>query len=382
MNEAAQNQNYEKAAELRDKIASLTGLTGTALATDERRNIDVVAAVAEGNLIAIQMLMFRNGFPAGSAAHFVSAQANDMNLADALSTFITQFYAANFVPDEIIASADFDDREFTAEALGTKITVPQMGAKKELVNRALQNAKLAAERYAAEAASELELFTRLRDLLKLPGTPERIDVFDNSHLQGTNAVAAMIVASPSGFRKNLYRKFNMDDGGDDLTMMREVLTRRYKRGVAENTVPDLIILDGGQTQLAVGKEVMAELALDIPLIAISKGVDRNAGNEQIHLTDGKVIKLAHEDKLLFLFQRMRDEAHRFVINTHRKKRSKSMIRSELSEISGLGPKKKKALLEYFGVISAIKNASVAELSKVSGIDTKLATSIYDFFHHS
>jgi len=377
MAQASQEMNYEQAATIRDRIASFNLLKDTAFTTNEKQNVDVVAIYQKEKTVAIQLLFFRSGIPAGSDTKFIN---NTENLNEVLESFLSQFYTNHFVPDEIMLSQNIEDESFLEQALNSKITVPKMGPKKELVARAVENARLALERYVAQNASDKNLFFNLKQLLHLPHLPERIEVFDNSHTQGTNAVGAMIVATPNGFDKKSYRKFNVPPGSDDLALMNEVLERRYTKAKEENILPNLIMLDGGKTQLGVAMQVLEKLHLHIPLVAISKGVDRNAGNEELHLPSGETIKLAHEDKLLFLLQKMRDEAHRFVITTHRKKREKSALRSEFDEILGIGPFKKKSLLNHFATLQNIKNASPQELSEVPGINEKLAQKIYDFFH--
>jgi excinuclease ABC subunit C len=317
----------------------------------------------------------------------------------------------------ILLSHDVPERELLAEALSAKtgrrveVSVPQRGEKKELVAHALINAREALGRKLADTSSQRKLLTALAETFGLPREPRRIEVYDNSHIQGSNAVGAMIVAGPEGFQKNQYRKFNIRSSeltpGDDFGMMREVLERRFKRLMAESprtgTVapqspaqaqmeeqgheespwPDLVLIDGGQGQLNAARETLAELGVsDVPLVGVAKGPDRDAGNETFYLPDRPAVKLPPRDPLLYFIQRLRDEAHRFAIGSHRTRRKKDIRESGLQEIPGIGPTRKRALLRHFGTLKAIERASLADLAQVPGINDETARKIHDFFHES
>ncbi len=296
-----------------------------------------------------------------------------------------------------------DDQDLLAEALSVKagskveVSTPQRGEKKELVAHALTNAREALGRKLADTATQTRLLEGLSTALGLPRVPKRIEVYDNSHIQGTNAVGAMIVAGPEGFLKNQYRKFNIKSEGlapgDDYGMMREVLQRRFKRLIndaaegkkpSDDAVPqwpDLVIIDGGQGQLNAAREIFTGLNLtDVSLIAVAKGPDRDAGRETLFMPDRPSIKLEPRDPVLYFIQRLRDEAHRFVIGSHRKLRKKDIREAGLQEIPGIGPSRKRALLHHFGTLKEIERASVADLGKVPGVSAESARKIFDFFH--
>jgi excinuclease ABC subunit C len=310
-----------------------------------------------------------------------------------------------------LISHEIDDRELLAEALATKadhkieVTVPQRGEKKDLVEHALANAREALGRKLAETSSQERLLRQLAETFGLPRVPRRIEVYDNSHIQGTNAVGAMIVAGPDGFVKNQYRKFNIKSEGltpgDDYAMMREVLQRRFKRLLApsdgdaanakadkakadEESVPqwpDLVIIDGGRGQLNAAREIFEGLGLaQLSLMAVAKGPERDAGRETLFMPDREAIKLEPRDPVLYFIQRLRDEAHRFVIGSHRRLRKKDIREAGLQEIPGIGPTRKRALLRHFGTLKQIERASAADLAQVPGINEETARRIYDFFH--
>jgi excinuclease ABC subunit C len=328
-----------------------------------------------------------------------------------LGAFLAQFYDDKPAPALILLSHSVPERDLLAEALSAKsgrkveIAVPQRGEKKELVAHALVNAREALGRKLSDTSSQQKLLKGLAETFGLPRVPRRIEVYDNSHIQGTNAVGAMIVAGPEGFRKNQYRKFNIRSQdltpGDDFGMMRETLERRFKRLLAESPKadavggaprpdldqdtespwPDLVLIDGGQGQLSAAREILAAVGVtDVPLIAVAKGPDRDAGNETMYLPDRPPVKLPPRDPLLYFIQRLRDEAHRFAIGSHRARRKKGLREAGLQEISGIGPTRKRALLRHFGTLKAIERASLADLAHVQGINEETARKIYDFFH--
>jgi excinuclease ABC subunit C len=329
-----------------------------------------------------------------------------------LGAFLAQFYDDKPPPRLILVSHDFDERALLAEALTAKsgrkveVTAPQRGERKELVQHALANAREALARKLADTSSQQKLLGALKEIFSLPRLPGRIEVYDNSHIGGTNAVGAMIVAGPEGFRKNQYRKFNIRSSdltpGDDYGMMREVLERRFKRLLEENrrTVadgvrdliasgtedqpwPDLLLIDGGQGQLNVARETLTGLGIvDVPVVAIAKGPDRDAGRETFFMAGHAPFRLPPRDPLLYFIERLRDEAHRFAVGSHRTRRKKDIREAGLQEIPGIGPTRKRALLRHFGTVKAIERASLPDLSQVPGISAETARKIYEFFHES
>jgi excinuclease ABC subunit C len=327
---------------------------------------------------------------------------------------MAQFYDDKPAPRLALVSHDFEERQLLGEALSTKtgykveVSVPKRGERKQLVDHALANAKEALGRRLADTSSQQRLLKSVSETFSLPRVPRRIEIYDNSHISGTNATGAMVVAGAEGFRKNQYRKFNIRSTeltpGDDYGMMREVLTRRFKRLIAESPRltadaalaavapvdvshddetpwPDLVLIDGGQGQLRVAQETLTELGLtDIPLIAVAKGLDRDAGRETFHQPGKSAFRLPPRDPVLYFIERLRDEAHRFAIGSHRARRKKDIREGGLQEIPGIGPTRKRALLHHFGTLKAIERASVPDLSKVAGINAETARKIYDFFH--
>jgi excinuclease ABC subunit C len=320
-----------------------------------------------------------------------------------LSSFLAQFYDDKPPPKLVLLSHKIEESDLLADALSVKVgfkvevTTPQRGEKKELVTHALTNAREALGRKLADTATQSRLLQGMVTTLGLPHPPRRIEVYDNSHIQGTNAVGAMIVAGPDGFIKNQYRKFNIKSEGltpgDDYAMMREVLERRFKRlltapaeGVQADDDsfpqwPDLVIIDGGRGQLNAVREIFARLGLtQVSLLAVAKGPDRDAGRETLFMPDREPIKLEPRDPVLYFIQRLRDEAHRFVIGSHRKLRKKDIREAGLQEIPGIGPSRKRALLHHFGTLKEIERASVADLGKVPGVSAESARKIFEFFH--
>jgi excinuclease ABC subunit C len=396
MQKAAEALDYEAAAAYRDRLRALTQVQAhQGINLDGVADADVIAAHREGGHTCIQVFFFRGGSNFGNRAYF---PAHDRELASStvLAAFIGQFYEARTPPPFLLLSEAPAERELIEEALSitagrrVQLLVPQRGDKRQAVEHALANAREALARRLSETSSQRRLLQAVADLFGLEGPPQRIEVYDNSHIQGTSPYGAMIVAGPEGFRKNAYRKFTIrgeDAAGDDYAMMREVLTRRFSRALKEDpardqgTWPDLVLIDGGPGQLAAGLAVLAGLGIeDLNVAAIAKGSDRDAGRERIHLPGREPITLAANDPVLYLLQRLRDEAHRFAIGTHRARRSKLIGQSVLDEVGGIGSARKRALLHHFGSARNVARAGLADLEAVPGISKAVARKIYDHFH--
>ena len=384
MNEASEAQNYEEALVLRDRIKTLTMIQSAQdVEYANIKSVDVVALVRDKGLVCVQVFFVRSGQNCGNVPFFPS-QIDGLTDKEILESFLSLFYGTHIVPKEVIISEDLDDIEFLEKALKTKINNYKKGNKAKLIQLAKENAKAAIDRKVALEASvksNLEEFKRQFELNKIP---QRIEVYDNSHNQGSYAIGAMVVATPEGFDKKSYRTFNIKytaETRDDFAMMQEVLKRRFERMAPENR-PDVILIDGGRGQLNAVHESLSDFDLSgIAIIAISKGPDRNAGKELYHIKGKESFELEYRSSLAFYMQNLRDEAHRFAIGTHRQKRSKSMTRSHLSEIEGIGTKRKKDLLNYFGSMDVVSQASIVDLQKVSGISKKTAEKIYNYFHN-
>jgi excinuclease ABC subunit C len=397
MEAASAALDFETAAIYRDRIRALAHIT-----SHQDVNVaglgeaDVVALHLDAGQACIQIFFFRAGQNFGNRAYFPRHTA-DAPAGEILAAFLAQFYEGRPVPKQILLSEAAEGSDLLAEALALKaghaveIAVPQRGTKKTLVEQALTNAREALGRRLAESASQRTLLEGVADLFDLPAAPDRIEVYDNSHIQGRQAIGGMIVAGPDGFIKNAYRKFNLDDevaaGGDDFAMMRAVLTRRFSRLVREDPErqtenwPDLVLVDGGAAQLAVALEVLSELGIsDVPLVGIAKGPDRDAGREQFHLPGRAPFMLEPRNPVLYFLQRLRDEAHRFAIGGHRVRRSKAVSASTIDEIPGIGPGRKRALLLRFGSVRGIAEAGLADLEKTEGVSKSVAKKIYDHFH--
>jgi len=411
MEQASAALDFERAAVYRDRLAALAAVQSTqGINPRGVEEADVFAAHQEGGFSCVEVFFFRTGQNWGNRAYFPKADRT-LGPGEVLGAFLAQFYDDKPAPALILLSHSVPERDLLAEALSAKsgrkveIAVPQRGEKKELVAHALVNAREALGRKLSDTSSQQKLLKGLAETFGLPRVPRRIEVYDNSHIQGTNAVGAMIVAGPEGFRKNQYRKFNIRSQdltpGDDFGMMRETLERRFKRLLAESPKadavggapqpevdqdtespwPDLVLIDGGQGQLSAAREILAAVGVtDVPLIAVAKGPDRDAGNETMYLPDRPPVKLPPRDPLLYFIQRLRDEAHRFAIGSHRARRKKGLREAGLQEISGIGPTRKRALLRHFGTLKAIERASLADLAHVQGINEETARKIYDFFH--
>ena len=429
MEKASTALDFERAAIYRDRLAALSAVQSHQDINPRGvEEADVFAVHQAGGFNCVQVFFFRTGQNWGNRAYFPRA---DRSLAagEVLGAFLAQFYDDKPCPRCIFVSHEIEERVLLAEALSTKsgykveVSVPQRGEKKDLVDHALANARDALARKLAETSSQRKLLELLAETFSLPRAPRRIEVYDNSHIQGTNAVGAMIVAGPEGFQKNQYRKFNIRavdlTPGDDFGMMREVLSRRFKRlmndaprdvpvapsalavagqiapahdlapgdadegvdAAEESPWPDLVVIDGGRGQLTAAQETLGALGItDIPLLAVAKGPDRDAGLETFFVPGREPFKLKPRDPVLYFVQRLRDEAHRFAVGSHRVRRRRDIREAGLQEIPGIGPTRKRALLHHFGTLKAIERAALSDLAKVPGISAETARKIYDFFH--
>jgi len=403
MEEAAEALDFERAATFRDRIQAMSFVTQTqGINPQSVEEADVFGLAQEGGQTCIQVFFFRSFQNWGNRAYYPKADSSH-EPAEILAAFMAQFYDDKPVPDLVLLSHDIEERELLEEALSThagrriEVAVPQRGEKKGLVEHAVTNAREALGRRMAESSSQAKLLDGVQRVFGLAEAPRRIEVYDNSHIQGTNPVGAMIVAGPDGFLKSQYRKFNIrteDIGQDDFAMMREVLTRRFSRLLKEQgeergdeqekdvqAWPDLVLIDGGQGQLSAAKSVLDELGLsDLPVAGVAKGPDRDAGREHFHVPGRASFMLESRDPVLYYIQRLRDEAHRFAIGSHRARRSRAIGVNPLDEIAGIGPLRKKALLQAFGSAKSVARASVTDLSAVEGVSHALAQAIYDHFH--
>ncbi|MBY5931564.1 excinuclease ABC subunit UvrC [Tateyamaria omphalii] len=397
MQQASEEMEFERAAALRDRIRAMTSVqSAQGINPRSVTEADIVALHMEQGQACVQVFFIRANQNWGNRDFYPRVGA-DVDAAEVLEAFLGQFYDTKEPPRQLILSNEIENPDLMAEALSQKLgrkvelLVPQRGEKAELVDSALRNARESLARKMAESATQAKLLRGVADAFELPDPPERIEVYDNSHIQGTNAVGAMIVAGPDGFMKNSYRKFNIkgDDltPGDDFGMMKEVLHRRFKRLLSEDPDrekgmwPDLLLIDGGAGQVSAVAEIMREHGVeDIPMVGVAKGVDRDAGKEEFHRTGKRPFALRHNDPVLYFVQRMRDEAHRFAIGTHRAKRAKSNMKNPLDDIPGVGAARKRALLAHFGSAKAVSRANLADLKAVDGVSEGLAQKVYDFFH--
>ena len=395
MQAASKETNFEKAAELRDRIRALTFVSGSSSTVNPTTfsDGDVIAIYSAGGQSCVQVFFFRAGQNWGNHSFF-PRHGKDETSAQVLDAFIAQFYVQKPIPKNIFISDDVPSRDLIQHALSersgitVKISTPKRGEKKSLIDRAMKNAEEALARKQAETASQARLLKGLQETFDLAAPPERIEVYDNSHIQGTNAIGAFIVAGPDGFQNRDYRTFNIKDvdtePGDDYAMMREVFRRRFSRLMKDESLvwPDLVLIDGGKGQLSVVTEVMAEIgALErTTLVGIAKGPERNAGRETFYMNGRADFTLPPRTPVLYYLQRLRDEAHRFAIGTHRARRKKQLKSNPLDGIAGIGPSRKRALLAHFGSAKAVKSASVAELAQVEGVSETLAETIYGYFH--
>ena len=397
MQAASDDMEFERAAALRDRIRALTSVQ-TAQGINPRgvTEADVIALHMDRGQACVQVFFIRANQNWGNRDYYPRV-GQDVAPAEVMEAFIGQFYDNKEPPRQLILSDGIETADLMTEALSDKagrkveILVPQRGEKAELVSGALRNARESLARRMAESATQDKLLRGLADALDLDAPPGRIEVYDNSHIQGTHAVGAMIVAGPEGFLKNQYRKFNIKGEaltlGDDFGMMKEVLTRRFARLQKEDPDrekgqwPDLLLIDGGAGQVSAVQEIMEEHGVeDIPMVGVAKGVDRDAGKEEFYRPGQRPFALRHNDPVLYFVQRLRDEAHRFAIGTHRAKRGKAVGVTPLDEIAGVGAARKRALLAHFGSAKAVSRANLQDLKAVDGVSAALAQKIYNFFH--
>ena len=397
MQEASEALEFERAGALRDRIRAMTQVQ-SAQGINPRgvTEADIIALHLEQGQACVQVFFIRAGQNWGNR-DFYPRVGQDVDAAEVLEAFLGQFYDTKEPPRQLILSNEIENPDLMVEALTQKrgrkveLLVPRRGEKAELVDGALRNARESLARKMSESATQAKLLRGVADAFDLPAPPARIEVYDNSHIQGTNAVGAMIVSGPEGFMKNSYRKFNIrgDDltPGDDFGMMKEVLHRRFKRLLSEDPDrdkglwPDLLLIDGGAGQVSAVAQIMREHGVeDIPMVGVAKGIDRDAGKEEFHRIGTRPFALRHNDPVLYFVQRLRDEAHRFAIGTHRAKRAKSNMANPLDDIAGVGAARKRALLAHFGSAKAVGRANVADLRAVDGVSEGLAQKIYDFFH--
>ncbi len=397
MAKASEAMEFERAAALRDRIRAMTQVqTSQGINPRTVPEADIIALHMDGGQACVQVFFIRANQNWGNR-DFYPRIAPDHSPAEVMEAFVAQFYDTKEPPRQLILSHDIDNADLVQEMLSEKvgrkvdIVVPQRGEKLELVSGAMRNAKESLARRMSESATQAKLLRGLAEAFDLDAPPNRIEVYDNSHIQGSNAVGGMIVAGPEGFMKNQYRKFNIkgDDitPGDDFGMMKEVLMRRFSRLLKEDPErqstawPDLLLIDGGAGQVSAVAEILKELGVDdIAMLGVAKGIDRDHGKEEFYVTGKPVFALQRNDPVLYFIQRLRDEAHRFAIGTHRAKRAKAFVANPLDEITGVGAARKRALMAHFGSAKAVSRANLADLKAVDGVSGALAEKIYDFFH--
>jgi len=393
MEEASEKLDFEKASIFRDRIKSLNIIQSSQRINETNLvEADVIAAYKESGKTCIQVFFYRSKQNWGNQAYFPKHDP-DQDISEIMSSFLIQFYENKNVPKLIILNLDIKDKKLIEQTLSSKenknisITIAKKGAKAKVISLAEKNAKESLNRKLYETNNNKNLFEGIVKKFNLKNNISLVEVYDNSHIQGTNSVGAMVTFGDEGFIKKRYRKFDIktqDAEQDDFAMIKEVLNRRFKRAILEKgnylTLPDLILIDGGKGQYSTAKEVLNEFGLyDLPMIAIAKGKLRNSGNETFFY-NGKTFKFEKNDPTLFFMQRLRDEAHRFAINSHRAKRQKGIRRSLLEQIDGIGSIRKKALLGHFGSARAVESASFDEIKSVEGVEEKVAKKIYNFFH--
>jgi len=397
MARAAEALDFETAAMLRDRLRAATFIQGTqAINAEGVGNADIFALAAKGGQVAIQAFFVRGGQNWGHRAFFPT-HTQDVEDDEVLARVLAQFYEEVPPPRTILVDRPLPERELLEQALcgaaghRVEISVPQRGDRRRLMEQAQRNAAEALDRRLAESGTQARILREMTEFLELPEEPRRIEVYDNSHIQGAKAVGAMVVAGPEGFLKNQYRKFNIKSAqtNDDFGMMREVFTRRFARVQEEDpdrdsdAWPGLVLIDGGKGQMSAVREALEDLGIeDVPLIAVSKGPDRNAGREVFHFPDGREKTLPVNSAVLFYLQRLRDEAHRFAIGAHRAKRSRAISASPLDEIPGIGPARKRALLLHFGTAGKVRAAALEDLQRAPGVSEAVAQAVYDFYHPS
>jgi excinuclease ABC subunit C len=401
MHQASEGMDFERAAQLRDRIRAMSQIHARqGINPASFIEADVFALHREGAQSCVQVFFFRAGQNWGNRPFF-PRHAAELPNGEVLASFLGQFYDTRPAPSLILLSEDVPERALLAEALCVRsghkveISVPARGEKREIMDAALQNARAQLARNQAESATQRALLEGIAETFALEAPPKRIEVYDNSHIQGANAVGAMIVAGPEGFQKSEYRKFNIKSAdltpGDDIAMMREVLTRRFGRLVRDagesapddkwSKWPDLVLIDGGPAQLEAAHGALAEVGLDdVVIVGVAKSIEREAGREHFYRRGQAPFRLDAKSPVLYYLQRLRDEAHRFAIGSHRKRRAKAIGASPLEEIAGVGARRKKALLAHFGSARGVTQASLADLEGVEGVSSALARKIYDFFH--
>ena len=398
MQVAAENMDFELAAIIRDRLRALTFIQGSqAINAEGLGDADIFAMACKNGVIGIQAFFIRGGQNWGHRSFF-PAHTADVPEDEIFSGFLAQFYEEVPPPRTILLDRELDEAALLGEALGAQagfkvaLSMPQRGSRRQLLEQAKRNAEEALDRRLAESTTQAKLLREVAELFDLPEPPDRIEVYDNSHIQGTNALGAMVVAGPEGFRKGQYRKFNIKNPdtipGDDFGMMREVFGRRFARAQADDPDrdsgdwPDLVLIDGGRGQLNAVKGVLEELGIeDVVLVGIAKGPHHGRdGREVFHMLDGREFQLPVNAPVLFYLQRLRDEVHRFAIGAHRAKRAKAIGASPLDDVPGIGPARKKALLMHFGTARAVRNASLADLQRAPGVSAAVAQQLYDFFH--
>lgn len=413
MSQASGDLDFERAAVYRDRLAALSHVQShQGINPHTVEEADVFALHQEGGQNCIEVFFFRTGQNWGNRSYFPRADAS-LGPGEVLGAFLTQFYDDKPCPRLMLLSHDIEERALLSEALSAKsghrvaVSVPLRGEKKDLINHALQNAREALGRRLAETSTQAKLLAGIAGTFGLEQAPRRIEVYDNSHIMGTNAVGGMIVAGADGFAKNQYRKFNIKSKditpGDDFGMMREVIERRFSRLMKEHGLPgdnsdtgaeedsgamppwpDLVLIDGGQGQMSAVNGILSELGIEdhLTAIGVAKGMDREAGRERFFIKGRKPFSLPPRDPVLYFVQRLRDEAHRFAIGTHRARRKKEMVKNPLDEIGGIGPGRKRALLHHFGTAKAVSRAAVEDLEAVDGISAQMARQIHDYFHEN
>ena len=399
MNAASEEMEFERAAALRDRIKALTQVqTAQGINPQATAEADVIGLHIDSGQACVQVFFIRANQNWGNHDYYPRI-SGDEDPSEVMEAFVGQFYSDREPPRAVILSHGLDNDDLMAAALAEKagrkveVIVPQRGEKAELVQGALRNARESLARKMSETATQGRLLKGLAEAFDLPKVPQRIEVYDNSHIQGAFAVGGMIVAGPEGFDKNQYRKFNIkgDDltPGDDFGMMKEVMTRRFKRLLKEDPDrtsgmwPELLLIDGGAGQVSSVREIMTELGVgDVPMIGVAKGEDRDAGKEVFYRTGKPVMALRHNDPVLYFIQRMRDEVHRFAIGTHRAKRAKAIGATLLDDVPGVGAGRKRALLAHFGSAKAVARANFADLKAVVGVSENMAQTIYDYFHEN
>jgi excinuclease ABC subunit C len=393
---ASEAMEFERAAALRDRIRALTNVqSAQGINPKGVTEADIIALHMEGGQACVQVFFIRANQNWGNRDFYPRVAGAEA--PEVLEAFIGQFYDTKEPPRQLILSHGIENDDLMAKALTEKlgrkveILVPQRGEKAELVAGAERNARESLARKMAETATQTKLLSGLAEAFDLDAPPKRIEVYDNSHIQGTNAVGGMIVAGPDGFMKSQYRKFNIKGTditpGDDFGMMKEVLTRRFQRLLKEDpdrhteAWPDLLLIDGGAGQISAVAEIMGDLGVDdVPFIGVAKGIDRDAGKEEFHRPGTRPFALRHNDPVLYFVQRLRDEAHRFAIGAHRQKRSKAVGATPLDDVPGVGATRKRALLSHFGSAKGVARADLSDLKAVDGISDAMAETIYDFFH--